>query len=207
MTLILCFYLDFLCIIRYFVSFAAAAAVPAGLRGSLPAGGPDLHLPPAEPGDPLRLLPARLHHPSLPEPGRLRLPGRALQEVLAPVPVLSRSEPHSGPARAVESCSSGVVRPTHLSESCRWVLGPAHTGSAWKDSRTSSLDLFGISTFVEWSWRLNTFSNTCDHFYRIKGFLISKYSHVNKVHELCHHLIYCMNKYTKLFILKKSILF
>lgn len=139
-------------------SFASAAAVHAGLRGSLPAGGSHLHLPPAEPGDPLHLLPARLHHPSFPEPGCLWLPGRALQEVLDPVPVLSESEHHPDQACGPESFSSGNMKPTRLSESCWWVLGLTHIGPVWQDSRTQSLDLFKIFT-LEWFWLMSKLSN------------------------------------------------
>lgn len=48
--------------------FVSAAAVHARLCGSLPSGGSDLSLPSAGPGDSIHLLPARLHHPPLPEP-------------------------------------------------------------------------------------------------------------------------------------------
>lgn len=100
---------------------AALSGCSACWPGSLPAGRTHLHLPPAQPGDPLRLLPARLHHPSFPEPRRLRLSGRALQEVLDPVPVLPESERPAGLACGAETTSGGM-KPARQDESLIRVL-------------------------------------------------------------------------------------
>lgn len=65
-----------------------AAALHAGLCGALPAGSAHLPLPGPQPGDPLHLLPGGVHHPSLPQPRHLRLQGRAVPQVLGPLPGL-----------------------------------------------------------------------------------------------------------------------
>lgn len=56
-------------------SSVPAAALHAGLRGSVSSGGAHLPLPPPGSGNPLHLLPGGLRHPSLHEPGHLRLSG------------------------------------------------------------------------------------------------------------------------------------
>jgi len=97
---------------NYFIlpcATVSAAAVHAGLRGSLPPGCPNRPLPSAEPGHPLHLFLACLHHPSFPEPCDLWFSGRAVQEVLAPVRVLSESQDRWGQDSTTDREPTGEI--------------------------------------------------------------------------------------------------
>ena len=87
-----------------------ADAVPASVRGSVAAGGVDHSVPPPEPGDPLRLLPARLHHTPVPQPHHLWVSGRELQKVLDPLPYLSDRTSWRTRAPALQGHPQGQVR-------------------------------------------------------------------------------------------------
>ena len=80
----------------------------------------DPRLPSAQPGDSFHLLPARLHHPSLPEPRHLRLQGRAAQEVPDPGPGRSRQY-RQGQARGAEGQPEGQITTSDQPE-CDWRL-------------------------------------------------------------------------------------
>ncbi len=75
--------------IRFYCPLVSAAAVHASLCGPFPSGRSNLHLSPLQPGDPLHILPGRLHHPSFHEPCDIRFSGREVQDVLDPVPGMS----------------------------------------------------------------------------------------------------------------------
>lgn len=87
---------------KLFCRPVSAAALHACLCGSFPSGRSHLPLPSFKSGDSLHLLPGRLHHPSFHEPGHLWISGRAVQEVLGPVPDLSEPMHRPGQTAVAE---------------------------------------------------------------------------------------------------------
>ena len=88
--------------LNFFCLFVSAAAVHACIRGSFPSGRSHLPLPPLQSGDSLHLLFGCLHHPPFHEPCHLWFSGRAVQEVLDPVPGLSEPKDNQGQTGVTE---------------------------------------------------------------------------------------------------------
>lgn len=91
------------------LSCVSVAALPAGVRGSVTPGGAHLSVPSPQSGDPLRLLPARLHHPSVPESCDLWLQGRAVPALLDSLPDLCESQRRAGGAEREPQASGRHV--------------------------------------------------------------------------------------------------
>ena len=87
----------------FFCPIVSVAAVHACIRGSFPSGCSHLPLPPLQFGDSLHLLFGCLHHPPFHESCHLWFSGRAVQEVLDPIPGLSEPKDHQGQTGVTES--------------------------------------------------------------------------------------------------------